>query len=135
MVGLSVDWEIKLLVMAAVYAVAKLLEGNIVFFYFSRAFFALGHIVLVGFALSAIRLIEIGRDSDSEKKASKNNCHVFIRSTLIKFIVIIGLHLRTQLTQPMYISVFLGFFALLENYHMYRVVYGKIPKLIDFLFF
>lgn len=133
---IAVDWEMKFLAIALAYAIIKFIGDNVAFLYASRTFFFVGNLAFLYYYLAAVK--SIGNDSSllSEEKANaKTKCFSVLKSLFMKAIVVGAIHFKSNLIQPLYVSVFLGLFTLLENGHIYRVMYQHCPRFYDFFFY
>jgi hypothetical protein len=137
-IGVTVDWELKALLVVSVYAILKLvgdLSQHPTVVLVARAFFIIGHLLFFYFfMLTNGRITKAsGRPSEDKTKAKKA-CQLAFRNILVRAVIIGFIHYRTHMMPPLLISVFMGFFTLLENIDYYYVIHSKFPKLIDTFF-
>ena len=136
--GLKVDWEMKALMMASVYAILKVLGPigqNSFFINFARLFFIAGNLsFLYLFIYTNYRIVKSASRTEEEKSKAKGKCRDVLKTLFIRSAVIFAIHLRTSLLPPLFISVFMAFFALIENYYYFQVLYFRFPKLFDFIY-
>ncbi len=137
-IGLSVDWELKALLVVSVYALLKLAGAftkHDIFIMVMRGFFILGHLIFFYFfMLSNGRITKSQGRPNEEKVKAKKSCQLAFRSILIRALIIGFIHYRTGMLPPLIISVFMGFYSLIENVDYYYVIHSKFPKLIDTFF-
>lgn len=136
--GMTVDWELKAVLVVGIYALLKVL-GDIAkkdaFVTGSQAFFAIGHLLFFYFFMLANGKIakQTGKTND-EKNKSKKACQLAFRNIMARALVIGFIHYRTKMMPPLYISVFMAFYTLIENPDFYFVIHSKFPKLFEVFF-
>ena len=134
-IGVNVDWEMKFLGMVAAYAIVKFIGSNYLSLMLFRLLFILGNVSFLYYYLAAVQSIaKDNKTSNSEKQEAKNKCFLMLRSLFVKTAVVSAIHYRTNLAQPLLVTVLMGFFALIENGHVYYVMYAQFPKFFDFFF-
>eukprot|EP01036_Dinobryon_divergens_P024197 gene24197-32624_t len=135
LIGVTVDWEMKFLAIAIVYAVAKLIGSNYLFLFLARLFFFLGNAAFLYYYLAAVQSIaKDNTTSNQEKQEAKKKCFVMLRSLFAKTAVVGAIHYRTSLVQPLLVSVLMGFFTYIENGNVYNVMYAQFPVIYDYFF-
>ena len=136
--GISVDWEMKALLMSAVFAVVKILSGTFLEGLFAtacRIFFIAGHAFFGFIYFSTVqRINKSSSRTDEEKVAARDGCRDILKSLFIRAVVIGVIHTRGGLIPPLLVSVFMGFFTMIENGYFYQIMYDKIPQIFDIFF-
>jgi len=133
--GITVDAEMKLLLVVITYAIIKAVSPNLFVLYFSRVFFIVAHSMFLKYYVAALHEVKINPKLSADAKASLNNkFYLLLRGLCVKAIVVGCLHLRSQILQPLFVSVFLGYFSLLEDSTMYQVMYAQFPSFYDYFF-
>jgi hypothetical protein len=137
-IGVSVDWELKALLVITVYAFMKLVgdfSKHPTFILVARAFFVIGHLLFFYFfMLTNGRITKApGRPSEDKTKAKKA-CQLAFRNILARAVVIGFIHYRTHMMPPLIISVFMAFFTLVENIDYYYVIHSKFPRIFELFF-
>lgn len=136
--GIKVSWEIKLMLIALVFAVIKGLapfSESAVFLLFARLFFLGGH-AFYGYIYfyTNYRITKSTSRSAEEKAAAKDDCQKVIRSVLIRAVLLGLVHMRTGMVPPMFVTVITAFLSMIENDFFYQVLYAKAPELFDVCF-
>lgn len=89
LIGVTVDWEMKFLGIAVVYAVVKLIGSNYLFLLLSRLFFFLGNAAFLYYYLAAVQSIaKDNTTSNQERQEAKKKCFVMLRSLFVKTAVV-----------------------------------------------
>jgi hypothetical protein len=137
-IGVSVDWELKALLVVTVYAFLKLMgdfSKHPTFIITARAFFVIGHLLFFYFfMLTNGRITKAsGRPSEDKTKAKKA-CQLAFRNILARAAIIGFIHYRTHMMPPLFISVFMAFFTLVENIDYYYVIHSKFPRIFELFF-
>lgn len=136
--GMPVDWEMKALLIAFVYAVAKVVAWtplNTTFITFSRGLFVAGHLFFGYVYFSTNRRISKSTSrSDREKDLAKESCREILKSLFVRAVIVMFIHFRSQMVQPLIISLFMGFFSMIENGYIYQVMYDQTPKVFELFF-
>jgi hypothetical protein len=136
--GITVDWEMKALLVAVHYALTKFLSKIINEYYLfiiCRSFFVIGHLLFVwSFILVNSRIVKDITRSTDEKVKAKNLTQTIFRNLCIRAIIIAFIHFKTNLLPLLLISVYMGFFTLIENVDYYYMFYAMIPRLFELFF-
>lgn len=138
--GLSVDWEMKAFMMVVVYSILKFCRSSsfipdVFVLSLSRGFFLLGHALLIKIFIDVnAQLKNNAKLSLDQKVKAKGTVQTIFKGFCIKALVIAIIHGRSAMLPPLIISVFMGFYSLLENRECYHVLYSKYPKLFELLF-
>jgi hypothetical protein len=136
-VGHSVDLEMKMVLIAAVFAVIKFLrvENSEIFTLIARTFFVIGHGLFFSFYKKAVdRISSNATLSSGDKEKAKKSCQDLLKSLAIRAVLISFVHMKKNMLPPLIVSVFMGFFSLLENPDCYDVLYYASPRLIETVF-
>jgi hypothetical protein len=137
--GLDVDWEMKAFMMVTVYAALNFCGSSsyipdILILAVARGFFLLGHVALIKIFIDVNAQIKDAKLSLDQKVKAKGAVQNTFKSLCARAVVIAIIHGRSQMLPPLFISVFMGSFALLENRECYHVMYSKAPKLFEVVF-
>lgn len=136
--GMKVDWEMKLLLIVSVFAFVKGVKAfsdSPIFLLVSRIFYLIGHLYFVYIYLyTNYRITKSSSRTDEEKATAKGDCLKVFRSVMIRGVIIGAIHFKTQMIPPLYVSVFMGLFSLIENDFIYQVLYSKYPGIFELLY-
>eukprot|EP01038_Epipyxis_sp_PR26KG_P012575 gene12575-16863_t len=111
--GLKIDLEMKALIVLTIYSILKLLNADETDRYIEKQF---------------------DRSTD-DKTTARKSCQLLFRNLIIKSLVVIAIHYKTKLLQPLFISVIMGFFTMIENGEFYDLLYTKHSKFFVKVFF
>lgn len=138
MMGMKVDFEMKLLAILVVFSVVKLLNpltASPVFVNVFRGIFLFGHILMVyTYVDTASRISKSSSRTAEEKAAAKTACFGILKGILFKAVLFFLLHLRSGMLPPLVVTIFMGFCSLIENDYYYQVLYSKVPQLFEFMY-
>ena len=136
--GMKVDLEMKAFVAVAVYALVKALKAhteNFLFINVMRGIFVVGHLYFIYIYLFTNHRISKSTSRNAEEKAkAKSSCLGVLRSILIRAAIMGFVHFRTKMMPPLLITVFMGFFSMIENDFYYQIMYSKMPGLFEILY-
>ena len=136
--GMKVDFEMKALTVVSVYALIKALKAfsdNFLFITAFRAFFILGHLYFIYIYLFTNHRISKSTSRNAEEKAkAKSSCFGVLKGVLIRAVLMGFVHFRTNMIPPLAITVFMGFYSMIENDFYYQIIYSKMPGLFEFLY-
>jgi hypothetical protein len=136
--GMKADWEMKILAIVSVFASVKLAQsllGTIIPTIICQAIFAAGHLYFVYIYMTTTSKVNKSTSRSSEEKVKiKEACFSIFKALLVRAIIIIAIHWRTGLMPPLVVSVFMGFFSMIENDYYYQVMYSVSPRLFDTLY-
>jgi hypothetical protein len=136
--GMKVDLEMKALVIISIFCLMKALKflaDSTEFVYFCRLFFLLGHAFFVNIYLDTnFRLSKSTSRTAEEKQAAKSACFSVFKGIMIRAVLMGFIHLRTNILPPLFVTVFMGFFSLIENDFFYQLLYSKFPSLFELLY-
>lgn len=136
--GMKVDLEMKAFVVVAVYALMKVFKAqaeNFLFLTSMRGIFVLGHVYFIYIYLFTNHRISKSTSRNAEEKAkAKSSCLGVLRSILIRAAIMGFVHYRTKMMPPLLITVFMGFFSMIENDFYYQIMYSKLPGLFELLY-
>jgi hypothetical protein len=137
-VGMKVDWEMKALAIAAVFAAVKAAQkflGTFIPVTICRAIFTFGHIYFIYIYFNTSGKVTKSTSRSTEEKVKiKAALSSILKSLIVKAVVILAVHWKTQLMPPLVVSVILGFFSFIENDYYYQVMYTVTPKLFEILY-
>ena len=138
LVGLKVDFEMKVLVVVTVFFLFKLLKSwtdNLHFINFCRGIFIFGHIYFIYVYIDTnYRISKSSSRTTEEKEAGKKACLDILKGMLLRAVIMFFVHLRVGILPPLIVTVVLGFCALIENDYYYQVLYSKFPEVFEFLY-
>eukprot|EP01040_Poterioochromonas_malhamensis_P011597 gene11597-12649_t len=138
LVGMKVDFEMKVLVIVTVFAffkILKFLADNIHFINLCRGFFIFGHIYFIYLFMDTnYRISKSSSRTAEEKDAGKKACFDILKGMLVKACIMFIVHLKAGILPPLFVTVILGFCALIENNYYYQVLYTKFPAVFEFLY-
>jgi hypothetical protein len=138
--GLTVDWEMKALLIVSVYAMLKFLGSlsflsSTVLLSIARGVFLFGHIGFVKMFMDTNTHIKTSEMMNLDQKVkAKNRIQAVFRNVIMRGGIITLLHGRTLMLPPLIISVAMGFFTMIEDRDFYHLIYSKNPKLFGLVF-
>eukprot|EP01039_Chlorochromonas_danica_P010295 gene10295-11394_t len=137
LLGIKVSWEIKLMAIVSIFALVKALPfaQTTLFLLLARLFFLLGHLLLgYIYFYTNFRITKSTSRSVEEKNEAKADCQKVFRGIVVKAVLLGLVHARTGLLPPMFVTVIMAFFSMIENDYFYQVMYAKMPQFFDLFF-
>lgn len=136
--GMKVDWEMKLLGIASIFATVKFFQGLVgssLYTIIARAIFIAGHLFFVFiYSNTTGKVAKSTSRSDAEKTKIKAACLAIFKGIMVRAVAILLVHWRTILLPPLIVSVLLGFCSLIENDYFYQVMYTFTPRIFEIMY-
>lgn len=123
--GMKADWEMKILAIVSVFAFVKTAQrflGAGLTTLIARSVFLVGHLFYAYIYMTTSSKVSKSTSRSSEEKVKiKEACFGIFKAILVRAVIIIGIHWRTELQPPLIVSVIMGFFSMIENDYYYQV--------------
>ena len=135
--GFAVDFEMKILLVTAIFSILKFLK-NFYWFLISICwiFFIVGHLFFYYSFIQTTQLINMFVDISTEDKTKAHqNCQRLFRDLMFRGAMVVVFHFSTNMIPPLIISVFMGCFSMIENYDYYELLYRKYPFVFELFFY
>ena len=117
---------------AAVFALLKFLEidpSNSSHLLFARSIFCTFHVIIFTVLFQTSAWISNKKIPDAEKDSAKKEMRSLLNSLLFRTIIIVGIHYKTGIMPPLFVSCVMASFSMLENIQSFTMLQTKFPIL------
>lgn len=136
--GIHVDWEMKALLVVFHYALVKFLSKLISNYHLTlvcRIFFIIGHLTFLWSFVSVNKcILNDSRTSSAEKSFARDQTQSIFRTLCIRGVVILIIHLKSNLLPLLLVSVYMGFFRQIENGDYFYLFQENALNLVNTIF-